>query len=242
MLIKGLEKTSLSDWEEKIAAVIFTGGCNFRCGFCFNPELVNAGTRSANMAGRHGAFQQNIPQISEQKIFKFLKKRKNLLDGVCITGGEPLLQNNLAKFISKIKKLGFLVKLDHNGSMPEKLEQLIQDKLIDYVAMDIKAPLSRYQEITRSKIDPKIIKKSINLIINSGTDHEFRSTLVPALHSLQDVINMAKMIKNGKRYFLQNFKNKKTLDKDFEKYKSFNENELKRMAKECSKYIYTEVR
>jgi len=228
MLIKGLEKTSLSDWEEKIIAVIFTGGCNFRCGFCFNSELVIG--------------HRKMPEIPKQTIFKFLKKRKNLLDGVCITGGEPLLQKDIAEFIVKIKKLGFAVKLDHNGSMPEKLEYLMHKKLIDYIAMDIKGPLNHYQKITKSQIKPETIKASIDLITSSGIDHEFRSTLVPALHSVQDVVNMAKLIQNGKRYFLQNFKNQKTLDPKFKKYKPFTRNELKRLAKKCSKYIYTEVR
>ncbi|MAG44839.1 anaerobic ribonucleoside-triphosphate reductase activating protein [bacterium] len=230
--IHGFVKNSFADWDGKIVATIFCFGCNYRCGFCFNPELVCAEHCSALKA----------KNISEKTILHFLQSRKSFLDGICITGGEPLLQNNLSEFLKKIKKFNFLIKLDHNGSMPNKLEDLINNKLIDYIAMDIKAPFNRYQKITNSKIQTLTIKKSIDLIINSGIDHEFRSTILPNLHKKQDILQMAKMIKNGKRYFLQSFKNAKTLDPKFKKYKSYTKEQMQKLAKACNKYIKTEYR
>lgn len=157
------------------------------------------------------------------------------------TGGEPLLQPDLDLFLKKVKKLGFLVKLDHNGSMPDKLYDLMRKKVIDYIAMDIKAPLNKYKDVAQYNNIAKI-KKSIDLIISSEIDHEFRSTILPALHSEKDILQMAKMIKKGKCYFLQTFKPKKTLDPVFMKCKPYNEKQMQDLAKMCSKYIKTEAR
>ncbi|MFH1392460.1 MAG: anaerobic ribonucleoside-triphosphate reductase activating protein [bacterium] len=223
MIIKGLQKTSFIDWDGKIVSVLFTAGCNFRCPFCFNKDLVNNSSE--------------LVEIPEKEIFKFLNSRKDFLDGVCITGGEPTLHKDLPEFIKKMK---LPVKLDTNGSNPAMLAKLIKQKLIKYIAMDIKAPLEEYQEITKSKIQISKIKKSINLIINSGIDHEFRSTLVPGIHTEQDIKKMARLIKNGKRYFLQNFRPKKTLDPKLQKTKPFAD--LGDFAKIANQYINTKVR
>lgn len=156
MLIGGLQKSSLIDYPGKIAAVIFTQGCNFRCPYCHNPELVN---------GERGTING---KCHEMAVLEFLKKRIGKLDGVVITGGEPTLHNNLPEFIKQIKNLGFAIKLDTNGTNPEMLKQLIDEKLIDYVAMDIKAPLDKYSEIVCTKVDTDKILKSIGILKNSN--------------------------------------------------------------------------
>ncbi|PIP17329.1 MAG: anaerobic ribonucleoside-triphosphate reductase activating protein [Candidatus Portnoybacteria bacterium CG23_combo_of_CG06-09_8_20_14_all_37_13] len=225
MLIKGLQKASFVDWDGKIATVLFCAGCNFKCGFCFNKELVNSSSE--------------LVEIPEKKILEFLESRKNFIDGVVITGGEPCLQKDLPEFIAKIK---LPVKLDTNGSNPEILEYLIKNKLINYIAMDIKAPLNRYQEVAKSKIlnlKSKILK-SINLIIESGIDHEFRSTLVPGIHTEKDIKKMAQLIKGGKRYFLQNFKPGNTLDSRLKNTKPFAS--LEKFARIADRIIQTKIR
>jgi len=228
MIIKGLQKTSLVDWDGKVVSVLFCAGCNFKCGFCFNPDLVFNNPK--------------ISKISEQKIFKFLDSRKNFLDGVCITGGEPTLQKDLPEFILKIINYKLKIKLDTNGSNPEMLEYLIKNQLISYIAMDIKTSLDKYSQVTKSQNSnlKTQIKKSINLIINSKIDHEFRSTLVPGLHTEEDINKMAQLIKGARIYFLQNFRPQKTMDPAFQKIKPFTD--LKKFAKMANKIIKTKTR
>ncbi|MBE5927312.1 MAG: anaerobic ribonucleoside-triphosphate reductase activating protein [Lachnospiraceae bacterium] len=191
MIIKGLQKLTLLDYPEKTACTVFTGGCNFRCPFCHNASLVT---------------RLNSEEINEDDFFSFLKKRKNVLQGVCITGGEPTLMPDLPDFICKIKELGYLVKLDSNGYRPEILKQLVNDGLIDYIAMDIKNSESKYS-LTAGVPDLNIdkIKESIDFIINSEIDYEFRTTVVKELHSPQDIEDIGLLIKNSKKYFLQSF-------------------------------------
>ena len=157
MLIGGLQKTSLLDFPDKISAIVFTAGCNFRCGYCHNPELINS-----------------IAPVTE--VFEFLKNRVGKLEGVVITGGEPCLQKDLPEFIKQVKSLGFAVKLDTNGSYPEMLAKVLPD--LDYVAMDIKAPLEKYSAVANWNGDVENIRKSIDMIMNSGVDYEFRTTVV----------------------------------------------------------------
>lgn len=191
MKIGGFQKFSLIDYPGKIAAVVFTQGCNFRCSYCHNPELVYP--------------HQFQAQISENVIFDFLKKRTGKLDAVAISGGEPTIQTNLPQFIRKIKNLGFLVKLDTNGTNPLMLRDLIEAELVDYLAMDIKAPLNKYSEIIGANVDVNTIKRSIVIIMNSRLEYEFRSTLVKNLLTDDDVMNMGLMLGKAKRYFLQKF-------------------------------------
>lgn len=191
MIIGGFQKFSLIDYPNNICAIIFTRGCNFRCPYCYNPELVDP-----------KRFRQ---PISNSIIFSFLEKRKGKIDAVEITGGEPTLQKDLVEFIEKIKNMGYLVKLDTNGSNPNIVEKIISRNYVDYIAMDVKAPLQKYQEITGINIDTKEIENSINLIINSGIDYEFRTTLVKSLLSKEDIIDIAKILKGAKRYILQRF-------------------------------------
>ncbi|MFA4890546.1 MAG: anaerobic ribonucleoside-triphosphate reductase activating protein [Candidatus Paceibacterota bacterium] len=216
MLLGGLQKLTLIDYPGKIVATVFTIGCNFLCPFCHNPELVDP------------KLIKNQPLISESEFFEFLKSRQGQLDGVCITGGEPTLHKDLADFLSKIKSLGFAVKLDTNGSHPEVLEKLIKEKLIDYIAMDIKAPIERYEEIT-GVANLEKIKQSVDLIrrlADSGIDYEFRTTVVPKFHKKDDFIKIAEWLKGAKKYFLQQFYPTKTLDDCLKNEKSYSKEEL----------------
>lgn len=191
MIIKGLQKLTLLDYPEKTACTVFTGGCNFRCPFCHNASLVT---------------KLNSDEISEHDFFNFLNKRRNILQGVCITGGEPTLMPDLKDFIIKIKSMGYLIKLDSNGYRPDVLKELIENNLIDYIAMDIKNCESKYSLTTGiADIDMNIIKESIHLIMNCGIDYEFRTTIVKELHSPSDIEEIGNLIKNAKKYFLQSF-------------------------------------
>lgn len=191
MNIKGLQKTTLLDFPEKLACTVFTGGCNFRCPFCHNASLV------LNSA--------EIENISEEDFFSYLAKRKGVLDGVCITGGEPLLNSDIAEFIRKIRSFGLLIKLDTNGSFPNKLEALLDEGLIDYVAMDIKNSTSKYALTAGVNNYLQKIEKSIDLIIEKAPDYEFRTTVVRELHTSQDIVEIANRIKSAKKYFLQSY-------------------------------------
>lgn len=210
MIIKGLQKQTIIDYPGKIACTIFTFGCNFRCGFCHNPELV---------------IDDGRPEINEVEILDFLKNRKGFLDGVCITGGEPTLNKDLPDFIRKIKSLNFLVKLDTNGTNPKMLEELIKEKLVDYIAMDIKSPLEKYNDITNSKVKKEDIQKSIDIIKNFP-EYEFRITVVPSLFKEKDALAIGKWLKGSKRFYIQQFRGIKTLDKKFVNKKSFSKEEL----------------
>ena len=210
MFIGGLQKTTLIDYPGKVACTVFLAGCNFRCPWCYSPELV----LSEEI--------RKLSKISRKDFFKFLKSRKGLLDGVVICGGEPTINKDLPDFIKQIKKLGYLVKLDTNGSNPEILKKLIKQKLIDYVAMDVKAVLGKeYKRATGGRANLNNIKKSINLIKNSEIDYEFRSTIVPGIHSKENIIKMAKQIGPAKTYFLQGFRAEKTLDPKFKKVRTY---------------------
>jgi len=224
MLIKGLQKASFVDWDGKIATVLFCAGCNFKCGFCFNKELVNSSSE--------------LVEIPEKKILEFLESRKNFIDGVVITGGEPCLQKDLPEFIAKIK---LPVKLDTNGSNPEILEYLIKNKLINYIAMDIKAPLNlkAYQESTGIKNEDllKRVEESIKIIMGSSIDYEFRTTVVPNLHKREDIEEIARYIRGAKRYILQNFVPQETLDPEYLKIKPYPLEVLKEFCRSASSYV-----
>ena len=195
MKIGGFQKTSLLDYPKNISAIIWTIGCNFRCPFCYNKDLV---------LGELGTF-------SEEEIFSFLKKRRGLLEGLVISGGEPLMQEDITDFITKVKKMKYLVKIDTNGMYPEKLKELIDKKIIDYVSMDVKAPKNKYDKLSGVKTDIKKIEKSIDIIKNSKIDYEFRTTFVPGLLEKKDIIEIAKWLDGSKKYFLQQFDNEPTL-------------------------------
>ncbi len=207
--IGGLQKLTLIDYPGRVAATVFLVGCNFRCPFCYSSELVLPEKI------------KNQPKISEKVFFDFLKERKGLLEGVVICGGEPTIHKDLPDFCQKIKKLKYLVKLDTNGSNPKMLKDLITKKLIDYVAMDIKALKEKYNKVTGVKVDIKKIQRSIDILKEGKVDYEFRSTIVPALHTKEDVIEMAKWIRGAKRYFLQNFLPGKNINPKLERIKPY---------------------
>jgi pyruvate formate lyase activating enzyme len=191
MIIRGLQKTTLLDFPEKLACTVFTGGCNFRCPFCHNASLVlNSGA---------------IEEIPEDEFFSYLSRRKGVLDGVCITGGEPLLNSDIFEFIKKIRSYGLLVKLDTNGSMPDRLEVLLDAGLVDYVAMDIKNAPTKYALTAGVDEYPAEIERSIDIIIKKAPEYEFRTTVVRELHEKEDIIKIANRIKNAKKYFLQSY-------------------------------------
>lgn len=216
MVISGLQKLTLLDYPGKTACLIFTQGCNFRCPFCHNRDLL-------------GCSDTNCPIIEEASIFEYLEKRKGLLDGVCITGGEPLLQKDIKKFIQKIKNMGYQVKLDTNGSNPVKLKELISEHLVDYVAMDIKNDFTHYDETSGTNPNIESIKKSIDIIDNSDIDHEFRTTIVKELHTIKELERICKYIKPKTKYYLQNYRDCNTvLQKGL---RGFNKEELIDMVK-----------
>ncbi|MFH1473764.1 MAG: anaerobic ribonucleoside-triphosphate reductase activating protein [Candidatus Aenigmatarchaeota archaeon] len=214
MIIKGLQKQTLLDYPDRLACTIFTFGCNFRCGFCHNPELVVEDRREA---------------IKEDYILDFLKERKEFLDAVCITGGEPTLNKDLPTFIRKIKELGFFVKLDTNGSNPEMLKELIEVGLLDYIAMDIKAPLEKYDITTNVEVKKEDIEKSVN-IIKKFPNYEFRTTVVPGLFNESDAKSIGEWLNGSKRFYIQQFRGIKTLDKNYTGKKSFSKEELEKFC------------
>lgn len=202
MEIKGFISSSLIDYPEKICSVLFVGKCNFRCPYCFNPELV--------------LDYDKMETIDEEKVWEYLKPRRKWIDGVAIIGGEPTLHKNLGEFLKKIKSLGLLVKIDTNGTNPDFLKELIDKKLIDYIAMDIKAPLEKYERVINAKVDLNKIKKSVKVIKNSGIEYEFRTTIIPGLINEKDILEISKFLKGSKKYCLQQFKPEKTLDNKFQ--------------------------
>ena len=215
MIIGGLQKSSLIDYPEKISAIIFTRGCNFRCKYCHNPELLTSGKSL----------------YEKDDIIKFLKTRQGKLDGVVITGGEATLQTDLYDFIKQIKELGFCVKLDSNGTNPELLKKLIDDKLVDYIAMDIKAPLEKYSHIIGLDVDIEKIKRSIDILMTSNVDYEFRTTVLKSLLSIEDLKNIGKLIKGAKKYYLQKFVPTKIYDEKLLDEKNYTDEEFEEIAK-----------
>lgn len=217
MNIQGFQKLTLLDFPEKTACTIFTGGCNLRCPFCHNGSLVKNPIESEN---------------KEAEVLAYLEKRKGILDGVCITGGEPLLQPDLIDFIKKVKAMGYLVKLDTNGAMPEKLKSAIP--YIDYIAMDVKSSFKNYSLATGSEIDVDNFKRSIDIIRNSGKNHEFRTTAVKGIHKKEDFIEIAKHLKGENKYFIQKFVDSGNLLQGGE---AFSKEEILEILEEVKKYV-----
>ena len=190
MKIGGLQKTSLLDYPDILSAIIWTAGCNFRCPFCYNKQLVLGKTEI----------------ISEETILSFLEKRRDVLEGLSISGGEPLLQEDIVDFTEKVKKLNYLIKIDTNGAFPEKLKELIDKKLVDYVSMDVKAPKEKYDQLVGVKTDISKIEQSIDLIKNEAPDYEFKTTVVPGMLNKKDIVEIAKWLEGSKQFYLQQFK------------------------------------
>ncbi len=221
--IGGLQKLTLIDFPGRVAATVFLCGCDFRCPWCYSSELV---------------LPEKIklqPEISEKEFFGFLEEKKGLLEGVVVCGGEPTICQDLPVFLGKIKKLGFAVKLDTNGSEPEILKRLINEKLIDYVAMDVKLPKEKYEKILG--IDAQKIDESIKVLKGAKIDYEFRTTVVPTIHTKEDIVSIAKWLSPARKYYLQNFRPEKTLDPKFERIKPYPEDFLKEAQKEISPFF-----
>lgn len=190
MNIQGYQKMTLLDFPGRVACTVFTGGCNLRCPFCHNAGLVKTPLASRNM---------------EAEVLDYLAKRRGILDGVCITGGEPLLQPDIANFIARVKEMGYLVKLDTNGSLPERLESLLRTGMIDYVAMDVKSSPSGYATAIGTEIDVAPFRRSVDLIRESGVAHEFRTTAVKGIHTSADFAEIGKWLGGDQTYFIQCF-------------------------------------
>ena len=191
MRILGFQKTTLLDYPHKLASTIFVGGCNFRCPFCHNALIVNQ--------------DKSVDKISVESVYTYLKKRVGLLDGVCITGGEPTLYPDLADFIHSIKELGYSIKLDTNGSNPNMLSQLIHHRLVDYVAMDIKNSPNKYSLTSGCNVNINDITQSIQILLNSSISYEFRTTIMKEFHDRSDFQAIAQWLHGAQQYFLQSF-------------------------------------
>jgi len=211
MKIGGFQKTSLLDYPKKISTIIWTVGCNFRCPFCYNKDIV----------------QGNVELVPEEEIFDYLKKRKEMIEALVITGGEPLMHKDITDFCKKVKQLGYLIKIDTNGTFPDRLKQLIDEKLVDYIAMDVKAPQAKYDTLTGVKTPIKKIKRSINIIKKSNVDYEFRTTFISKYLNEKDIIEVAKWLEGANSYFIQQFKNNvPMISKELEFVKPYNKEEI----------------
>lgn len=226
MKIAGFDKLSLLNYPDMVSATIFTNGCNFLCPYCQNSALVVDASENE--------------LIPEEEVLSYLKERCKLLDGVCITGGEPTIQKDLKEFIEKIKKLGLKVKLDTNGSHPEVVKELLDNNLLDYIAMDIKTVFTKYNEVANRKVDTDALRKSIEIIKNSNIDYEFRTTVVKAFVSYEDLIFILDYL-NCKKYYLQKFEDRQSnivyhLD-------AYSDEELKEIYKNLKeKYDFIKIR
>ncbi len=232
MEIHGLNKTTLLDYPGRLAATVFTGRCNFRCPFCQNSDLV--------------LYPSGQPAISEDEVLDFLKKRKGILQGVCITGGEPTLNKDLYDFLVKIKDIGIDVKLDTNGYRPEILKNLIYDKLVSFVAMDVKSSKEGYPKASGLEgIDISVIEKSVDILKHGHIDYEFRTTVVKGLHTMEDFDGIAKWLLGAKSFFLQNYRDGDRIMKDltaypgfvFGEFAPFSEEELEKIVERIKPYV-----
>ena len=228
MKIQGFLKTTLLDYPGKVACTIFTSGCNLRCPFCHNAFLVTQTDKNE--------------EISKLEILEFLKKRKGILDGVCVSGGEPLLNDDIFDFMGEIKKIGLLVKLDTNGTFPEKIKKAVNEKIVDYVAMDIKNTIEKYpQTVGIDTFETAPINESIDFLLLNNVDYEFRTTVVREFHTIEDIENIAKRISGAKKYFLQAFIDSGNLiGRNLHAYSSDEMNKFKEMAQQYA--VNTQVR
>jgi pyruvate formate lyase activating enzyme len=221
--IKGIEKFSSRDFPGHISSTVFLGGCTFRCPYCHNADLVLR--------------PESIQTTPVDFFLSYLDGRKGWLEGICLTGGEPLLHEDVEDLIRVVRERGLLVKLDTNGSFPARLEGLIADGLVDWVAMDIKAPLERYREVTRSNVDVERIVRSVDLLRSSGVKHTFRTTVVPGLVGKEDVVKIGEWLHGAGRYFIQQFVPQTTLDPAYMGVKPFSRAELEEIVAAARPYF-----
>jgi pyruvate formate lyase activating enzyme len=223
MKLGGWQGVSLIDYPEKVCAVLFTQGCNFKCPYCHNPELVDP-----------KRFQKCLPQ---EDILSRLQKRKGKLDAVSITGGEPTVQPDLLEYVERIKAIPYVVKIDTNGSHPEVLEELVKKKLVDYIAMDVKAPLGKYGKMTKSRVKTDKIKESIALVKDSGVAYEFRTTVVKSLLKKSDLERIGTLIKGAECYVLQRFVPSKTLEKRFLRETTYSDEDFEALKEKMARSV-----
>jgi pyruvate formate lyase activating enzyme len=222
--IVGFNRTSLLDWDGCVTAVIYLPGCNFRCPFCHNRELVLE--------------PEQFQDIPFDFVRQFVEENREFLDGIVVTGGEPTMHPDLPQLLRKVKQLGVKVKLDTNGSNPDMLEDLIGAGLVDFVAMDLKAPLdARYEDLAGAKVDVERLKRSVKVIMQSGVDYEFRTTMVPILLKPEDYESMAAFIATARRYVLQHFVPKNTLDPNLSVIKPLDQGKVRQIAERCKPYV-----
>jgi pyruvate formate lyase activating enzyme len=230
VLIGGLQKISLIDYPGKIAAVIFTQGCNFRCPFCHNASLVDP--------------KQFGIAIPEEEILAHLLARKKQIDGVVISGGEPTLQTDLKRFLCEVREMGFCVKLDTNGSKPNVLIDLVDSKLVDFIAMDIKHDFCKYEHACGMRVALADIIRSLDFTKNCGVDYEFRTTVVPGIHAENDVVNIAKCIDGAKKFVVQEFSPTSAMDEKLRSgkisesiFSPLHTKKMDRIRSECLEYV-----
>lgn len=228
MQIHGFQKTTLLDYPEHVAATIFLGHCNFRCPFCHNKDLVLAANE--------------MPLIDSNEIFSFLQKRSGILDGVCITGGEPTLSDGLTDFISKIKDIGLKVKLDTNGSHPDVIKYLVTNNLLDYVAMDIKSSLKQYPKVCGiNSVDLDNVKESVSYLMSQSLPYEFRTTVIKELHTFEDILEIGHWIKGCRAYYLQPYLDSEQVIQPG--FNSYSKKELINLQSQLKNYIdHVEIR
>lgn len=233
MEFRGFIKTSVIEYPGKIVSLVFVGGCNFRCPFCQNPDLV--------------LDFRNLPSTGEKEVIDYLLSKRKWLDGLVITGGEPMLEKDLPNFLSKIKKEGFLVEIETNGTNPGMLRDLVKRSLVDYLALDIKAPFEweKYRKAA-GIVDKKLlgkVKESVKILLSSNIDYELRTTVVPGLVDQEDLISIARSFEGVKKYVLQQFVPKVALDKQYEKIKPYSKDKLEEMKEKIADYVeFCEIR
>lgn len=227
-IFKGFVPTTMLDWEGKLALSLFVGGCNFRCPYCHNPDLV---LKSDEV--------MTVPWV---EIEEHLESREGWLEGVVIGGGEPTLHADLPYFLQKIKNLSYQVKLDTNGSFPQLLHKLINQGLIDYVAMDIKASWSHYPRVVNSLVDVDKVKKSVEILMQSPIEYEFRTTVVPGFVDRKDIISISKELAGARSYVLQQFNPHQTLDESLKELAPYPQETIKKWAEEANDFVPTRLR
>jgi pyruvate formate lyase activating enzyme len=226
--LRGLLPSSMLDWPGKICSVLFLAGCNFRCPYCHNPELLKAGEDADNIAW--------------DGIADYLVERKGWIDGVSITGGEPTIHDDVPRLCEGLRDLGMAVKLDTNGSHPRLLAEMLSRGLVDFVAMDLKTSLERYPEVVRRPVDPRSIGESVDAIIRSGVEHEFRCTVVPGLVGLEDLESLARRAEGARMLVLQQFRSDITLDPAYTGAEGYPEETILEWAQRLNRLVPAQVR
>lgn len=222
MLISGLQKLTLLDYPGRVACTVFTGGCNFRCPFCHNAPLVMP--------------ERLARDSSEEAVLAFLNKRRGVLDGVAVTGGEPLLHKDIGAFLEKVKALGFAVKLDTNGSFPDRLRAIVSAGLVDRVAMDVKNAPALYEKTAGAAVDLAAIERSRDFLLSGSVDYEFRTTVVKGLHTKESLMDAARWIRGAKEYYLQQFKDSGDV-LAIEGLGAFDEKEMHALAAAAAEFV-----